>query len=181
MWTLCRQQRRAVSPNKPLERKKMKKDKWFTALPFVLGCILVGFLSSALGGAFKKQHWYDDSPKPPLWPPQWVFPTVWIGNYIFMGLATWQVWRYRQKTSVTKPLAIFAAHLLHNFSFMPIVYHFKKKSVYVLMDIIGLFSGITTTTEFASVSRVSALLMLPYLCWLFFTTFIKVLWWRQRC
>jgi translocator protein len=151
---------------------------WITALPFVVGCITLGFLGSFIGGAFQKQPWYDESPKPAIWPPQWVFPTVWIGNYICMGLASWHVWQCRQKRSVGKPLTIFALHLLHNFSFIPLVYHFKQKSVYVLMDMIGLGSGLVTMGAFARVSRIAGWLMLPYMGWLCFTTGIKVLWWR---
>jgi tryptophan-rich sensory protein len=158
----------------------MEKDTWFTALPFVLSCIFVGFLSSAIGGAFKRQQWYDDTAKPALWPPQWVFPTVWIGNYTLMGMATWQVWRHRRKTNVIRPLAVFVAHLLHNFSFLPVVNYVKRKDVYVLMDSIGLFGGLVTTAEYAKVSQGSGLLMFPYVCWLLFTTFIKVLWWRLK-
>ena len=153
---------------------------WWDASLFVAGCMLIGFLGSYLGGAFKKQPWYDDSPKPRFWPPQWVFPTAWIGNYTFMGLALWQVWQQRQGATVAKPLAIFAIHLLHNFSFIPIVYQLKQKSVYVLMDTIGLCLGLVTTVAFARISQAAKWLMLPYLCWLFFTTSIKVFWWRMN-
>lgn len=156
------------------------QDSWWKASFFVGGCMLIGFLGSYLGGAFAKQPWYDNSPKPRLWPPQWVFPTVWIGNYTFLGLALWQVWRYRQEQSIAKSLAVFGVHLLHNFLFIPIVYHFKQKSLYVLMDTIGLSSGLLTARVFASISRTAGLLMFPYLCWLCFTTFIKVLWWRMN-
>ncbi len=157
----------------------MKRQRsWFIALPFVAGCMAIGFLSSFLGGAWRPQPWIDDSPKPTFWPPQWVFPVAWIGNYICIGIASSLVWQHRQRTSVVGPLTVFAIHLLHNFSFIPIVYRLKQKSVYVLMDGIGLVSGLVTTGLFVRVSRTAGWFMLPYLCWLAFTTYIKVLWWR---
>ncbi|GCE28369.1 mitochondrial benzodiazepine receptor/sensory transduction protein [Dictyobacter alpinus] len=150
------------------------------ALPFVGGCIATGFLGSYLGGGFTRQSWYEDNAKPRLWPPQWFFPTVWIGNYILMGLALWQIWLQRQKSNIAGSLVIFALHLLHNFSFFAVIYHFKRRSVYVLMDVIGLFSGLLTNVVFARISRAAGWLMLPYIGWLFFTTGIKVLWWRMQ-
>jgi benzodiazapine receptor len=155
-----------------------RPSSWWVAGIFVVGCEAIGFLGSLLGGAFKKQPWYDESPKPAVWPPQWVFPLVWIGNYLFMGIAAWQVWRRRHEKAVQWPLGLFSLHLLHNFSFIPIVYRLKRQSVYVLMDTIGLFSGLITTRAFVRVSRPAGWWMLPYLCWLGFTTSIKVLWWR---
>ena len=156
------------------------QSSWFSALPFVVGCIAVGFLGSYLGGAFKKHQWFDDSPKPSLWPPQWVFPPVWIGNYILMGLATWQVWLKRDVKSVRIPLAFFMFHLLHNFLFLPLVNRVQTKWFYVLMDTIGLSLGSITTLLFSRVSQSARLLMMPYVCWLCFTTFIKFLWWRIK-
>ena len=160
------------------DKPSLPPKSWWKASIFIGGCMFIGFLGSYLGGAFVKQPWYDDSAKPGLWPPQWVFPVVWIGNYTFMGLAVWQLWEYRQKKSIVKSLTAFIVHLLHNFLFILIVYHFKKKSVYVLMDTIGLISGWLTAGMFMRISKASGLLMIPYLCWLCFTTFIKILWWR---
>ncbi len=148
--------------------------------PFVGVCLAIGLLSSFLGGAWKPQPWIDETPKPNFWPPQWIFPPVWVGNYIIMGVASFLIWQNRQRTSVTKPLTVFAIHLLHNFSFIPIVYRLKRKSVYVLMDSIGLGSGLVTASMFVRVSRAAGLIMLPYLGWLWFTTYIKVLWWQMN-
>ena len=156
------------------------QTRWFGALPFILGCIAIGFLGSYLGGAFKKQQWYDDSPKPILWPPQWVFPTVWIGNYTFMGLAVWQIWRKRRVSSFITTFNVFMIHLLHNFIFIAAVNRVQKKSFYVLMDFIGLSSGVVTAWLFGRIAKSARLLMLPYICWLCFTTFIKILWWRMK-
>ena len=154
------------------------RASWLTALPFIVVCEGIGFLSSFIGGAFKKQPWYDDSPKPAIWPPQWVFPVVWVANYTLMGLAVWKIWQRRNETSPGTQLGLFVVHLLHNFSFVPLVYRVKKKSFYVLMDTIGLVLGIATTRSFARVSRPATFFMLPYVGWLVFTTFIKFLWWQ---
>jgi hypothetical protein len=107
----------------------------------------IGFLGSFLGGAWKAQPWYDESPKPPLWPPQWVFPTVWVGNYALMGSALSQVWQRQKSRSIARPLIVFGFHLLHNISFIPIVYRLKRKSVYVLMDTIALCSGVGSSRK----------------------------------
>lgn len=153
-------------------------SKW-GAIPFIGGCIAVGFSGSYLGGAFKKHDWVDNNPKPAIWPPQWAFPVVWIGNYTLMGLATWEVWKRRKEKEVSPALWLFGLHLLHNFLFIPTVYKAKKRSVYVLMDSIGVLLGAATTRAYSKVSRPATLWMLPYLGWLGFTTFIKVLWWRM--
>ena len=166
--------------NKGYLTASIKHSFRVTPLPFIISCMAIGFLSSFLGGAFKRQPWYDDTPKPTIWPSQWVFPVVWTGNYTLLGLAVWKVWQKGEVTSIQVPLRLFALHLLHNFSFIPIVYHIKKKSTYVIMDTISLVLGVITTLSFVRVSRSATFFMLPYLGWLCFTTTIKVLWWQMN-
>jgi tryptophan-rich sensory protein len=157
-----------------------QKSPWWTAALFVMGCEGVGFASSYLGGAFKKQAWIDPTPKPAIWPPQWVFPFVWVGNYFCMGLAAWNVWRQRGKTEVSGALGVFGIHLLHNFVFIPLVNKVKKRSFYTIMDTMGLGLATITTLRFRPISRIASRWMLPYLGWLCFTTIIKFLWWQME-
>jgi tryptophan-rich sensory protein len=160
--------------------KPPQKSAWWVAALFVAGCEAGGFVSSYLGGAFKKQEWYDNTPKPSIWPPQWFFPLVWVANYFCMGLATWNVWREREKAGVSSALGIFGLHLLHNFAFIPLVYSVKKRSFYTFMDSIGLGLATLTTLRFRPISQTATRWMLPYLAWLGFTTSIKFLWWQME-
>jgi tryptophan-rich sensory protein len=162
------------------ESKQNKKSSALTALLFVGGCQIIGFVGSFLGGAFKKQAWSDDTAKPGIWPPQRVFPLVWIGNYTLMGLASWQVWRERKARPVNRAFILFAIHLLDNFLFIPTVNAVKKRSFYTLMDALALILAVITARSFAKVSKPAFWLMLPYLGWLCFTTFIKFLWWQME-
>ena len=61
---------------------------------------LAGFLVLTLGtgliGSFVAQTsidtWYRGLAKPPLTPPDWVFPAVWTVLYVLMAVAAWRVW-----------------------------------------------------------------------------------------
>ncbi len=160
----------------------MQKNKshWGTTLKFIAGCMAVGFSGSGIGGAFKKQDWYDNTAKPAIWPPQWFFPLVWIANYAFMGRATALVWEERRKAGAVSALQLFVVHLLHNFLFIPLVYRVKKRWFYVLMDTVGLVLAGFTTLSYRRISKPAMQWMLPYQGWLCFTTFIKVIWWHKE-
>ena len=156
-----------------------RSTRWMAAL-FVGTSVALGLTSSYVAGVTRRNPWIDDNPKPRIWPPVWVFPLAWVVNYTCMGLAVWHVWRRRGDTPVGPALGFFAADALHNLAFMPIVYAAKKRSVYVAMDTLGTALTVNATVAFARVSRSAALLMLPVLSWMVFTTAIKVKWWRME-
>jgi len=155
-------------------------SSWLFVVLFVIVCQSLSYLSGYLGGAFKPSPWIDETAKPRLWPPWWVFPLAWIVNYSFMGCAVWLVWELREAASVSLPLILFGVNLVHNLTFMFFVYKVKTRPFYVFMDTVGLMLVGVITLLFFSVSVSAGLLMLPYLGWMCYTTFIKYLWWRME-
>jgi hypothetical protein len=52
-------------------------DAWWTAVPFVGACQIASGIGAWLSGVARPNPWVDETAKPWLWPPFWVFPTVW--------------------------------------------------------------------------------------------------------
>ena len=155
-------------------------DPWWTAALVVGGCEAIGFLSGWVGGVYKHNPWIDDTRKPALWPPTGVFPVAWATvNYPSLGIASWLVWRRRHTTPVAGALRLFGAQLVLNASFLPLVYRVKTRRLYVVMDVVGAVLTTATTLSYGRVARPGGAAILPYLAWTYFTTLIKVLWWRM--
>lgn len=161
------------------DRRSELSPTW-VRLVCCVGCLMLGFLASFLGGAFQRHAWVDDTAKPALWPPQWVFPLAWVGNYTLMGLALAELWRRRQHRSARRALGLFTLNFCHNLAFIPIVYRAKSRRIYVLMDSVATILTLATTSASAGVARQTAWLLAPYVAWSCFTTAIKVAWWRME-
>src|SRR5262245_11796708 len=110
---------------------------------------MVGFLGGWVGGVYNMNTWIDEAPKPALWPATWVFPVFWaFVNYPSLGLASWYVWKRRHEAAVGGALRLFAAQLVLNASFLPIVYRARSRSLYVILDAFGLALTMVTTLSY---------------------------------
>lgn len=156
-------------------------DAWWTAALFVAGCELLGFASARLAGLQRPQPWIDETPKPAIWPPAWVFPAVFsLVNFPSLGIASWLVWRRRHVAPIGIAGRLLAAQLAYNAAFLPVVYAVKRRWCYVAMDVAGVGLTVATLRACRCVSRPAAVALLPFAVWLCFTTLVKALWWRME-
>ena len=119
-------------------------------------------------GAFEKAS------KPPLTPPNWVFPVVWTILFILMGISSYLVYVSRTESREVRnaALMVYVSQLVVNF-FYPII--FFNLSAYLLAFIWILILLIMVTVMvrlFLRVSKVSGLLQIPYLLWVTFATYL---------
>jgi len=135
--------------------------------------LLLGYLSAALVPTGAHSRWYVALQKPPLNPPDWVFPVVWTILYIMMGLAIAMILHARGAHG--KPLAIglFALQLIANLIWTPIF--FGKHEVGAALGVIVILCLLVLATifMFARVRRGAALLMVPYLLWICFAAYLN--------
>lgn len=146
------------------------KKEFFTSLLFIVGIELIGFLSSILAGDIPAE--YALLIKPVLSPPDWVFGIVWTLLYAMMGLAAFLVYRIHTNAS-DKAMTSFTVQLALNFSWSIIFFRFEAFwvafIVILLMDIIVAY----TIYLFSKVQKTSAKLMIPYLIWILFATYLN--------
>jgi len=115
--------------------------------------------------------WYGNLKKSPLSPPSYVFGIVWPILYAMMFVALFLVLR---KVSITsKAVLLFAGQLFLNLIWSPIFFQYKLYSValldiFLLIIVLGL-----TIISFYKINPISAYLLVPYLLWLSFASYLN--------
>lgn len=154
-----------------------------------IGLLVALLLPLSLGGVGavatnrSVQTWYQTLRKPSFNPPDWVFGPVWTLLYTLMGLASWLVWRERNKDrpAVQEALGWYSAQLLFN-SVWSIIFFGMRRIRLALVDIVALWGTLLITiTRFFHVRESAAWLLLPYFLWVSFATLLNTaIWWLNR-
>lgn len=142
-------------------------------LPQIAGGLGAIFTSSKIPG------WYSSLIKPSLNPPSWIFGPVWTTLYLLMGVAAFLVWRKGiYSPGVKTALIIFAVQLLLNAAWSPLFFGAQNIGGALLEIIFMWFAILATILYFYPVSKLAALLLLPYLLWVSFATYLNYSLWR---
>lgn len=129
------------------------------------------FAASFLGSAFTRPNldWYATLAKPSFTPPNGVFPVVWTILFVMMAIAAWLVWRTpgdegERKTALVWFAIQLAVNVLWSFAFFGM-----HSPLFGLGVILGLIVAIVITiVYFDRLSRVAALMLVPYVLWVGF-------------
>lgn len=140
-------------------------------------CFLGGYLGSRWTySALIK--WYPTIIKPTWIPPNWVFAPIWTLLYLMMAIAAWLVWIHASGRSVTIPLTLFFLQLTLNIAWSGLFFHLKRLD-WALIDIVLLWLFILLTTiSFWKVLPLAGWLMVPYLLWVSFATYLNFSIWK---
>jgi translocator protein len=155
-----------------------RSHPWAALAGFIALCLLVG----AAGGWATSQaviDWYPTLNKPAWNPPPWIFAPVWTTLYIVMAIAAWLVWKRDARFSgVRLALMLFFAQLAVNCLWSFLFFKFHNPAA-ALVDIVALLILLAlTTAAFFSQSKLAGILMLPYLAWVGFATFLNYTIWQ---
>lgn len=136
-------------------------------------CVLLGFLSGKASVSGPENPWFAALVKPAAYPPPLVFPIVWSALYVMMGLALAMVLAARGAGGRGLAVAMFAVQLVLNLIWSPVFFGAHRITgglvVIVLLDL----ALIATIVLFRKVRPVAALLLLPYLAWVLFATYLN--------
>lgn len=134
-------------------------------------CLAVGMTAAA----FQRdslRDWYPLLHKPPLTPPDWVFPVAWTLLYILMGLSISLV-RSSGRPGRGVATAIFLLQLAVNFSWS-IAFFYLRNPAAGLGVISALFALLLLYVwKSLPISRLGAYLFLPYLAWVGFAWYLN--------
>jgi tryptophan-rich sensory protein len=147
----------------------------------LIGWLALCFAVAGISSVFSYHAiptWYAALVKPPLNPPNAVFPIVWTILYALMAVAAWLVWKTRPSRCRPRGLGMFCAQLWFNFLWSWIF--FSQHAIgMALIDISILWIAITLTIRsFRKMSTTAAWLMVPYLAWVTFATYLNFGLWR---
>lgn len=135
---------------------------------FVGLSLLVGLSGAALTtGAL--HVWYPHLHRPPLTPPTWVFPVVWMSLYAMIGVAGWMVW---QRNGASRPLRLWGWQLAANALWVPCFFGLRSPPLALVDLLLMLVLIVMTIRAFRRVRRLAAWLMVPYLVWGLFAFYL---------
>ena len=127
--------------------------------------VLITFSASAIGGvvtSIYKEPWYSEVIQPSFSPPSWVFGPVWTTLYLMMSMSIWLHWISIKKKKV---LIIYFIHIFFNGLWSIIFFGFHNIMIALLNLLVILFFIIWLMTIYYKSSKLSFLLMFPYLLW----------------
>ncbi len=134
--------------------------------------LAVGGLSALLSGGMSA---YETLQQPPLSPPGWVFPVVWLVLYVLMGEASFRVLTSgAEPKHVKKALTAYAIQLGINFLWSPVFFG-AQMYLTAFFVLIGLWIGIfVTLRRFSMINETAGDLMIPYLLWVTFAGYLNL-------
>ncbi len=155
----------------------MQNKNYFSLIIWIVALITIG---GVIGSLTKPEisTWYSTLNRSTLTPPNYVFPVAWTILYGIIGVCGWFIWRSQAfpKLSIIKTL--YVAQLILNWSWTPLFFHYHLTGlslvVLVAMDIL------VATIIWLSYRKIRlvSVLMMPYLLWILFATYLNLYIWQ---
>ena len=120
-----------------------------------------------------KSVWYYNLQKPLFAPPNWIFPPVWSILYFTMFMA---LLLYIAKPAQNKKSGYmyFAAQLTLNLLWTPVFFGLKNIVLALIIIILLDIFVVLTIKSFYNVSKLSGVILIPYLIWILFATYLNI-------
>ncbi|HWB00384.1 MAG TPA: TspO/MBR family protein [Pirellulales bacterium] len=138
------------------------------------GWIGTCFAAAIVGMLFSKpavRDWYPTLVKPLGNPPAWVFGPVWTCLYLIMAVAAWRVWRITGLAH--RAIVCFAVQLTLNVIWSGLFFGLHNPLA-ALIDVVALWIAIAATLRaFWQIDRAAGVLLIPYLAWVTFATYLN--------
>lgn len=153
--------------------KKLFTFIFILILPQLFGII------GAVVTAFSVTTWYPTLIKSPLNPPGWVFAPVWTILFLFMGIAAYYVWDKGWKNKNVKiALAIFMGQLVLNLLWSILFFGFHRPDLAFIEICVLWLAILATIISFNKISKLAAILLIPYLLWVSFAAYLNFSIWQ---
>lgn len=121
------------------------------------------FTVSAISG------WYQILNKPSFSPPNFLFGPVWVTLYFLMGISLYLIWEKRNKNA----LNIFWIHLFFNATWSIMFFGLRNPLLGLINILILWLLIVVVIYKFWKINRTAGLLLLPYLAWVSFATYLN--------
>lgn len=131
--------------------------------------IAVGTLSALFSG---RMSLYSTINKPPISPPGFIFPIVWIILYILMGISSYIIYE-SDSPEKRKALNTYALQLFFNFWWSIIFFRFSLY-LFAFLWLLAMIALIAIMIyQFYQIKRLSSYLQIPYLFWCLFAAYLN--------
>lgn len=133
-------------------------------MPLIIGEIVGIITSNSMD--------YNDLIKPMLSPPGIVFPIAWTIIYLLIGISYTLL---KEKGKIAKETQqLYYTQLIFNYLWTFIFFVFRLRLLSVLWIIILDVLVIVMTYQFYKQNKLSGILLIPYVLWLLFATYLNI-------
>lgn len=147
------------------------------------GWMALCFLTAAAGGvaSANASSFYSGLVQPDWAPPGWLFGPVWTVLFTMMAFAAWLVWRAPAEPSARRwALCLFVVQLAANALWSWLFFAWQQggwafAEVLVFWVLIAL-----TCAAFWRIRPLAGLLLLPYLAWVAFASYLNWVLWQAK-
>jgi tryptophan-rich sensory protein len=150
--------------------------------------IAIPLMAGVIGSIFTSQSvstWFQTIERPWFSPPNWLFGPVWTTLYVLMGISLFLVWRATSTITLPKDrhsrkiaaFIVFGIQLILNVLWSFLFFGLRSPQLAFAEIVILLISIVVTIVIFSKISRLAALLMMPYTGWVTFASFLNLQIW----
>ena len=152
------------------------KINWILLIGLIVACNLIG----ALGALWTSSDgsWYKNIKKPTFNPPSWIFGPVWTILFTLMGISLYLVWVAPSSNIRTIALIIFAIHFVLNVLWSYLFFGINNPLASLIEIFVLLIFIIVTGIYFYMVNKFAGYLLIPYLLWVSFASFLNYSIWK---
>lgn len=136
--------------------------------------MLLAIVVGGVGGAATDiGPWYYALIKPSWQPPDWLFGPAWTTIYVLTAAAGVRAWRRGSASERRYYLGALALNLVLNILWSVIFFTLKRPDL-ALLEVLPLWLSIALLIRLVwRYSRLSSVLMLPYLLWVAFAAYLN--------
>ncbi|MDR7103587.1 TspO/MBR family protein [Croceicoccus sp. BE223] len=169
----------AASPAVPYADRRPEARsvlKWaILTVPLV---VVLGLASGWASGSGANSPWFDALVKPDIYPPSFLFGIVWTILYVLIGFSLAFVLATPPHPLKRFALTVFAAQLFVNVLWSPLFFGAQLIAFAFFWIVLMIALVIATMAYFAKISRMAALLLVPYLAWISFAAVLNLQFWQ---
>lgn len=148
------------------------KKHWKLYLLSILAALLIGALGSI--ATQSGMAVYDQAVKPPLTPPDWVFPVVWSVLYTLMGISFARILLSNSENQ-WQAIKLYSLQLAGNFIWTVLFFGLHAYGLAFLW-LVALWLVIASMAlTFYRIDPLAGLLQTPYLLWVTFAGYLNLM------
>lgn len=139
-------------------------------------CLLLTEILGGLGGIVTGNSiasWFAQLERPPGNPPNWLFGPVWGVLYALMGLALALVWHREKSAERRQALRWWWVQFVLNLIWSPVFFGAHQIAAALVIIVVLLVAIVFTIRAIRRVHPRAALLLVPYLLWVSYATYLN--------
>ena len=148
-------------------------------------CVFVIVLLGSASGLLTVSSikgWYADLERPPGTPPNWIFGPMWTALYVMMGTALALVWHVAKPgREKRRALTSFGVQFALNLAWTPVFFGAHATGAALIVILALVVAIVITIFQFRLHHALAAALLVPYLLWVCYATYLNAgFWWLNR-